>query len=181
MSGPELAAALGNARKAAQAATKDGTAAAREDGWWTKWNGPPVDMSVEEKTNIAANVAEEIIKDAGELKAALRSSGAITSMYDDSLRTFGLLLTATLGVDALIFLTSGGKAAFTGFGVEWMLKEADPETKRDWKDTLRALTGAGVTLGTFKLRVGYDANDPKTAPEPAVATDAAPPAVAAGA
>eukprot|EP01046_Picozoa_sp_COSAG06_P023593 COSAG06_NODE_1882_length_8147_cov_4.295601_3_plen_521_part_00 len=69
MSGPELAAALGNARKAAQAATKDGTAAAREDGWWTKWNGPPVDMSVEEKTNIAANVAEEIIKDAGELKA----------------------------------------------------------------------------------------------------------------
>jgi hypothetical protein len=76
---------------------------------------------------------------------------------------------------------NGGKAAFTGFGVEWMLKEADPETKRDWKDTLRALTGAGVTLGTFKLRVGYDANDPKTAPEPAVATDAAPPAVAAGA
>ena len=50
--------------------------------------------------------------DASELKAALRSSGAITSMYDDSLRTFGLLLAATLGFDALIFLTSGGRDAF---------------------------------------------------------------------
>ena len=36
--------------------------------------------------------------DASELKAALRSSGAITRMYEDSLKTFGLLLAATLTV-----------------------------------------------------------------------------------
>jgi len=50
--------------------------------------------------------------DASELKAALRSSGAITSMYDDSLRTFGVLLAATLAFDVGVYLTSGGTAAF---------------------------------------------------------------------
>ena len=54
-----------------------------------------------------------------------------------------------------------------------------------WLAPPDVLAAAGVTLGTFKLRVGYDANDAKAgvipAPEPAVATDAAPPAVAAGA
>ena len=49
--------------------------------------------------------------DPSELKAALRSSGAITRMYDDSLRTFGLLLAATLAFDAGIYLSLGGKAA----------------------------------------------------------------------
>ena len=50
--------------------------------------------------------------DASELKAALRSSGAITRMYDDSLRTFGLLIAATLAFDAGVFFTLGGTAAF---------------------------------------------------------------------
>lgn len=42
--GAELASALGKARKAAleAKASKDGTAAALEDGWWTKWHGPDV-------------------------------------------------------------------------------------------------------------------------------------------
>ena len=50
--------------------------------------------------------------DASELKDALRSSGAITRMYDDSLRTFGQLLAATLAFDAGIFFLKGGTAAF---------------------------------------------------------------------
>ena len=50
--------------------------------------------------------------DATELKDALRSSGAITRMYDESLRTFGLLLAATLAFDVGIYFVEGGKAAF---------------------------------------------------------------------
>ena len=50
--------------------------------------------------------------DASELKDALRMSGAITGMYDDSLRTFGLLIAATLAFDAGIFFFQGGTAAF---------------------------------------------------------------------
>jgi len=50
--------------------------------------------------------------DASELKDALRSSGAITRMYDDSLRTFGLLLAATLAFDGGVWLAKGGAAAF---------------------------------------------------------------------
>jgi len=50
--------------------------------------------------------------DASELKDALRSTGAIASMYDDSLRTFGLLVAATLAFDVGIFAVSGPGAAF---------------------------------------------------------------------
>jgi len=50
--------------------------------------------------------------DAAELKDALRASGAIRGMYDDSLRTFGLLVAATLAFDAGIFFTGGATAAF---------------------------------------------------------------------
>ena len=46
--------------------------------------------------------------DASELKDALRSSGAITRMYDDSVRTFGLLLAATLAFDGGVWLAKGG-------------------------------------------------------------------------
>ena len=68
--GPELARALGEARKATllAKASKDGATEPKEDGWWTKWSGPPVEMSIEEKTRIGAGVAEEIIKDADELR-----------------------------------------------------------------------------------------------------------------
>ncbi len=50
--------------------------------------------------------------DASELKAALRSSGAITRMYEDSLKTFGLLLAATLAFDGGVLALKGGTAAF---------------------------------------------------------------------
>ena len=40
---------------------------------------------------------------ASELRQALRSSGAIKSMYDGSLRTFGTLIAATLAF-GLVFL-----------------------------------------------------------------------------
>jgi len=46
------------------------------------------------------------------LKTALRKSGAISRMYEDSLRTFGLLLAATLLFDAGIYTVKGGTAAF---------------------------------------------------------------------
>ena len=46
------------------------------------------------------------------LKTALRKSGAISRMYEDSLRTFGMLVTATLLFDAGIFAAKGGTAAF---------------------------------------------------------------------
>jgi len=50
--------------------------------------------------------------DARELKSALRSSGAITRMYEDSIRTFGLLVAATLAFDAGVLAFQGGTAAF---------------------------------------------------------------------
>ena len=50
--------------------------------------------------------------DVGGLKRALRSSGAIQRMYDDSIKTFGLLLAATLAFDAGVGLLHGGAAAF---------------------------------------------------------------------
>ena len=50
--------------------------------------------------------------DVGGLKRALRSSGAIQRMYDDSIKTFGLLLAATLAFDAGLWLLHGGAAAF---------------------------------------------------------------------
>ena len=50
--------------------------------------------------------------DVGGLKRALRSSGAIQRMYDDSIKTFGLLLAATLAFDAGVWLLHGGAAAF---------------------------------------------------------------------
>eukprot|EP00966_Prymnesium_polylepis_P119884 2770271-Prymnesium_polylepis.1 len=59
--------------------------------------------------------------DAAELKEALRSSGSITRRYDDSLRTFGLLLAATLAFDVGIYFTKGGTAAYdflTAYAVE---------------------------------------------------------------
>ena len=46
--------------------------------------------------------------DVGGLKRALRSSGAIQRMYDDSIRTFALLLAATLAFDAGLWLLHGG-------------------------------------------------------------------------
>jgi len=49
--------------------------------------------------------------DAKELKSALRSSGAITRMYDESLRTFFALLAATLAFDVGVFAFKGGPAA----------------------------------------------------------------------
>jgi len=50
--------------------------------------------------------------DTSEIKEALRSSGAITRMYNQSLRTFGLLLAVTLAFDVGIFAFKGGSAAF---------------------------------------------------------------------
>ena len=45
------------------AASAGGAApAAKEDGWWTKWKGPDVALSLEEKVKRSAGVAEEIIK-----------------------------------------------------------------------------------------------------------------------
>ena len=50
-------------------------AAAKEDGWWTKWKGPDVTLSIEEKVKLSAGVAEEIIKDLDELRQALNQMG----------------------------------------------------------------------------------------------------------
>lgn len=50
--------------------------------------------------------------DVGGLKRALRLSGAIQTMYDDSLKTFGLLLAATLAFDGGVWALQGGAAAF---------------------------------------------------------------------
>uniref|UniRef100_A0A7S0LP28 EF-hand domain-containing protein n=1 Tax=Coccolithus braarudii TaxID=221442 RepID=A0A7S0LP28_9EUKA len=50
--------------------------------------------------------------DAGELKEALRSSGALKNMYEDNLKTFGLLLAATLAFDGSILFFKSSTAAF---------------------------------------------------------------------
>ena len=50
--------------------------------------------------------------DAAQLRTALRASGAITRMYSDSLRTFGLLLAATLAFDLGVYTLRGDTAAF---------------------------------------------------------------------
>lgn len=58
---------------------------------------------------------------ASEIKSAVRSSGAITKMYDDSLKTFGLLVAGTLVFDGGILLTRGATDAFdflTAYAVE---------------------------------------------------------------
>lgn len=58
---------------------------------------------------------------ASEIKSAVRSSGAITKMYDDSLKTFGLLVAGTLVFDGGILLTKGATDAFdflTAYAVE---------------------------------------------------------------
>ena len=52
-------------------ASKDGETVSmrqREDGWWTKWVGPDTGLSIDEKVALGAGVAEEIIKDANELR-----------------------------------------------------------------------------------------------------------------
>ena len=49
-----------------------GGAAAKEDGWWTKWKGPDVTLSIEEKVKHSASVAEEIIKDIDELRQVFK-------------------------------------------------------------------------------------------------------------
>ena len=58
---------------------------------------------------------------ASELRQALRSSGAIKSMYDSSLRTFGTLIAATLAFDVGVFALKGSTAALdflTAYAVE---------------------------------------------------------------
>jgi TerC family integral membrane protein len=50
--------------------------------------------------------------DSKEIKSAVRNSGAIETMYQDSLKTFGLLLAATLVFDGGILALKGGEAAF---------------------------------------------------------------------
>lgn len=35
----------------------------KEDGWWTAWNGPDVDLTLDEKVERAASIAEEVTKD----------------------------------------------------------------------------------------------------------------------
>jgi hypothetical protein len=35
----------------------------KEDGWWTKWNGPDVSLTLDQKVERAASIAEEITKD----------------------------------------------------------------------------------------------------------------------
>ena len=58
---------------------------------------------------------------ASELRQALRSSGAIKSMYDGSLRTFGTLIAATLAFDVGVFALKGSTAALdflTAYAVE---------------------------------------------------------------
>ena len=35
----------------------------KEDGWWTEWNGPDVDLTLDEKVERAASIAEEVTKD----------------------------------------------------------------------------------------------------------------------
>ena len=55
------------------AASAGGAApAAKEDGWWTKWKGPDVALSLEEKVKRSAGVAEEIIKDVDELRQVFK-------------------------------------------------------------------------------------------------------------
>ena len=54
--------------RAGLAAQPGGAPAPKPDGWWTKWKGPDVSLSLEEKVALASGVAEEIIKDANELR-----------------------------------------------------------------------------------------------------------------
>jgi len=67
----------------------------------------------EDKRNIFAMIDSDGsgLIDGTELKKAVRSSGAISSMYDESLKTFGLLLAATLAFDAGIFAFKGSEDA----------------------------------------------------------------------
>merc|ERR1719329_1487557 len=50
--------------------------------------------------------------DARELKTALRESGALKTMYQDSLKTFTYLIAATLAFDVGVYFLKGDKAAF---------------------------------------------------------------------
>ena len=34
-----------------------------EDGWWTKWNGEDVKLTLDQKVELAASIAEEVTKD----------------------------------------------------------------------------------------------------------------------
>ena len=50
--------------------------------------------------------------DGNELKSAIRNSGAISSMYQESLTTFGYLVAATVAFDLGVFAFKGPEAAF---------------------------------------------------------------------
>lgn len=50
--------------------------------------------------------------DGNELKSAIRNSGAIAGMYQESLTTFGYLVAATLAFDLGVFAFKGPEAAF---------------------------------------------------------------------
>jgi len=59
--------------------------------------------------------------DASELKSALRSTGAISRMYEESLRTFGMVIALTLAFDTGVFFIKGPQSAFdflTAYAVE---------------------------------------------------------------
>merc|ERR1740133_76946 len=73
-----------------------------------------VECDIEDKQSIFAMIDKDGggTIDVGGLKRALRSSGVIQTMYDDSLKTFGLLLAATLAFDAGIYAFKGSEAAF---------------------------------------------------------------------
>ena len=50
--------------------------------------------------------------DGFELKSAIRNSGAIAGMYQESLTTFGYLVAATVAFDLGVFAFKGPEAAF---------------------------------------------------------------------
>ena len=68
------------------------------------------------------------------------------------------------------FGKQGGRAVIFGIGIDWAVKEKEEE---DAKMSFSDLSGVGITLPTFKARLGWSkAKAEDAAADPAVATGA---------
>lgn len=71
---------------------------------------PTTSLTAETNTACLRALLPQI--DGFELKSAIRNSGAIAGMYQESLTTFGYLVAATLAFDLGVFAFKGPEAAF---------------------------------------------------------------------
>lgn len=85
-----------------------------------------VSCSPEDKATIFAMIDSDGSGtiDAGELKATVRSSGAISKMYDESVKTFGLLAAATIAFDLLLVLPLKGQTAAFDFLTAYVVEDS---------------------------------------------------------